>query len=94
MDLRAWTDTFGFHEGKGSNNWVVGGARSASGAPLLANDFILEGGAVDHDGLGTVLTTTQCLLNPNRNPGWTKEAAETAHGRPWAPARCCGWATV
>jgi len=38
MDLRAWTDTFGFHEGKGSNNWVVGGARSATGAPLLAND--------------------------------------------------------
>lgn len=38
QDLRAWTDTFGFHEGKGSNNWVVSGARSATGRPLLAND--------------------------------------------------------
>jgi agmatine deiminase len=50
----------------------------ASGAPLDRHDFILEGGAVDHDGEGTVLTTGQCLLNPNRNPGWTEAAAERA----------------
>ncbi|HYD45097.1 MAG TPA: agmatine deiminase family protein [Phenylobacterium sp.] len=50
----------------------------AAGAPLAAHDFILEGGAVDHDGLGTVLTTRQCLLNANRNPGWTEAAAEAA----------------
>ncbi|WP_041373793.1 agmatine deiminase family protein [Phenylobacterium zucineum] len=50
----------------------------ASGVPLVAHDFILEGGAVDHDGFGTVLTTGQCLLNPNRNPGWTEAAAEAA----------------
>ncbi len=51
---------------------------AAAGAPLVANDFILEGGAVDHDGWGTVLTTRQCLLNPNRNPGWDEAAAEAA----------------
>jgi len=50
----------------------------ASGVPLDRNDFILEGGALDHDGQGTILTTRQCLLNPNRNSGWTDETAEAA----------------
>ena len=51
---------------------------TAAGADLVANDFILEGGAVDHDGIGTVLTTGQCVLNRNRNPGWTEAVAEAA----------------
>jgi len=50
----------------------------AAGAPLVRHDFILEGGAVDHDGAGTVLTTGQCVLNRNRNPGWTEAVAEAA----------------
>jgi agmatine deiminase len=50
----------------------------ASGVPLETFGFILEGGAIDHDGQGTVLTTTQCALNPNRNPGWTLDVAEAA----------------
>ncbi len=51
---------------------------AAAGVELVANDFILEGGAVDHDGIGTVLTTGQCVLNRNRNPGWTEAVAEAA----------------
>lgn len=57
---------------------VAGQIAAAAGAPLLANDFILEGGSLDHDGLGTVLTTRQCVLNPNRNAGWTEERAAAA----------------
>jgi agmatine deiminase len=57
---------------------VAGQIAEAAGAPLVGHDFILEGGAVDHDGEGTVLTTGQCVLNPNRNPGWTEAIAEAA----------------
>ncbi|HEX6661333.1 MAG TPA: agmatine deiminase family protein [Sphingomicrobium sp.] len=38
-----------------------------AGLPYSKADWILEGGAIDQDGSGTVITTEQCLLNPNRN---------------------------
>lgn len=39
-------------------------------------DFILEGGSVESDGIATIMTTKQCLLNPNRNKGYSQEQIE------------------
>ena len=36
--------------------------------PLWIHDMVLEGGSIDVNGIGTVMTTEQCLLNKNRNP--------------------------
>jgi len=38
--------------------------------------IVMEGGSVDFNGKGTVLTTTSCLLNPNRNPHLTQKEIE------------------
>lgn len=39
-------------------------------------DLILEGGSIDVDGQGTLLTTEECLLNPNRNPDHSRSQIE------------------
>jgi len=44
--------------------------------PLQRIDFILEGGSIESDGEGTILTTSKCLCNPNRNTGLMKEEVE------------------
>ena len=41
-----------------------------------AASFVLEGGAIHTDGQGTLLTTESVLLNPNRNPGMSREDME------------------
>lgn len=48
----------------------------AAGLPYAKADWILEGGAIDGDGSGTFLTTEQCLLHPNRNPGFGRYEVE------------------
>ena len=40
--------------------------------PLETIDFVLEGGSIESDGNGTILTTTECLCNANRNGGLSK----------------------
>ncbi len=46
------------------------------GMKMYQSDLVLEGGAVAFDGQGTILTTEECLLHRNRNPGWSKQQVE------------------
>src|SRR5687767_2329260 len=46
------------------------------GLPVFYPGIVMEGGAVDFNGAGTVLTTTDCLLNKNRNPRLSKQQIE------------------
>jgi len=45
-------------------------------APVESVDFVLEGGAIEVDGTGTLLTTERCLLAPTRNPSLDQAAIE------------------
>lgn len=44
--------------------------------PVVEPGIVMEGGSVEFNGRGTLLTTTACLLNPNRNPHLTQQQIE------------------
>jgi agmatine deiminase len=49
---------------------------SELGIPVFHPGIVMEGGSLDVNGRGTLLTTESCLLNPNRNPGLTRAEIE------------------
>ena len=53
--------------------WQKGAYHAES---LYTPDLVLEGGSIESDGIGTVLTTTNCMLSPNRNPHFTQQQIE------------------
>jgi agmatine deiminase len=61
---------------------VAGKVLAQLGMRAFAAPFVLEGGSIHVDGAGTVITTEQCLLNPNRNPGLGRAEIE-ANLREW-----------
>jgi agmatine deiminase len=50
-------------------------------APLRTVGIVLEGGSIESDGAGTILTTAECLLSPNRNPHLSRAGIEAGLGR-------------
>lgn len=67
------------------------GARLAqlSGLSVHDHDWVLEGGAIDGDGQGLLLTTEQCVLNSNRNMDMTRERVETGLNDALQAAKIC-----
>ncbi|MFN7163903.1 MAG: agmatine deiminase family protein [Hyphomonas sp.] len=57
---------------------TAGAVAGKEGLPVRRHAFVLEGGGIDVDGEGSLLTTRQCLLNPNRNPEFSKAEIEAA----------------
>lgn len=60
------------------------------GRRRFVSDLVLEGGAIDGNGSGMIVTTESCLLNPNRNPGKTRQAVEQ-HLADYCSARKVVW---
>ena len=64
------------HQNDNALNHKLLNAKPFKGKAHKDVDFILEGGSVDSDGIDTILTTKQCLLNPNRNKGLSQQEIE------------------
>lgn len=69
----AWGDKYPPYD---LDNEIPPSIGRVTGLPRFVNDMVLEGGSIDVNGVGGLLTSEQCLLNPNRNPHLTKEQIE------------------
>jgi agmatine deiminase len=72
-DFNAWGGKFGPWD---LDNSIPEKIASALGLPRFAGGMILEGGAIEVNGRGQLLTTEAVLLNPNRNPHLSREETE------------------
>jgi len=61
-----------------NDNAIPGRIAGHYGLRRFVPGLVMEGGSIDVNGAGTLLTTESCLLNPNRNPGRTKADIEQA----------------
>ncbi|GMK57592.1 hypothetical protein CspeluHIS016_0404260 [Cutaneotrichosporon spelunceum] len=67
---------WGNKQSHASDAKVAAQVASSAGVELLSTELVLEGGAIEVDGLGTAIITESCVLNNNRNPGWSKAQVE------------------
>jgi|LSQX01.1.fsa_nt_gb agmatine deiminase len=73
--FNAWGEKFPPYD---TDNQVPARIAAQLGWPIESHDFILEGGAIEFDGLGTALTTAPCLVGEARNPIEQKTALQNA----------------
>ena len=69
----AWGDKYPPYD---LDNRVPRGMADFLKLPRARIPWVLEGGSIDTNGQGTLLTTESCLLNPNRNPELSREQIE------------------
>ena len=55
---------------------VAGRIAASESLPVLRPDMVLEGGAIETDGEGTLLVNERCVVEPRRNPGMTRDDVE------------------
>jgi len=75
FEFNAWGERW--HPFHNDNN-VPRGIAAHLGMPTFDAPLVMEGGSYFVDGEGTLITTEQCLLNPNRNPHLAREQIEQA----------------
>ena len=73
--FNGWGEKY-LHQNDNALNHKLLNAKPFKGVSHTDVDFILEGGSVESDGIDTILTTRQCLLNPNRNKGLSQADIE------------------
>jgi agmatine deiminase len=71
--FNAWGDKY---EELKRDSAIPAQLESVLNVPRFAPGIVLEGGSIEVNGAGCVLTTEQCLLNPNRNPHLTRAEIE------------------
>ncbi len=74
FQFNAWGGKYPYEK----DNQVARKMAEILGVEHISVDMVLEGGSIDVNGDGCLLTTESCLLNPNRNPSMTKEDIEKA----------------
>ncbi len=76
FNFNAWGNKFS-HEKDNRINATLYSLSAFSPRTMQQINFVLEGGAIESDGDGTLMTTEACMLNPNRNGLITKDACES-----------------
>lgn len=76
FNFNGWGEKQDYDQDAGVADFVA----DRAGVESLPTDLILEGGGIEVDGEGTALITESCVLNKNRNPGWSKADVEAELG--------------